>query len=47
MAIKAKTDMSIVPRSVAHYDPATFHELKRPQFIEATAEQVLDMIEPR
>ena len=47
MAIKAKTDMSIVPRSVAHYDPATFHELKKPQFIEATAEQVLDMIEPR
>lgn len=47
MAIKAKTDMSIVPRSASHYDPNTFSELKKPQFIEATAEQVLDMIEPR
>lgn len=46
MAIKAKTDMTIVSRATTRYDPATFSELKKPQFIEATAEQVLDMIEP-
>lgn len=46
MAIVAKHGATIVPRSIAQYDPRTFGELKKPFFIEASAEQVLDEIKP-
>ena len=46
MAIQSKYTATILPRSVATYNPATFHELEKPFLHEATAEQVLDEIKP-
>ena len=46
MAIKKKSDATIVPRSTHQYDPKTFEALKKPFFREATAEEVLDCIKP-
>lgn len=47
MAIQAKHGATIVSKSQTQYDPETFSQFKHENFIEATAEQVLDMIEPR
>lgn len=47
MAIKSKLGATIVPRVAAHYDPTTFENYKKPIFVEATAEQVLDEIKPK
>lgn len=46
MTIKAKSDATIVAKTSIHYDPASFEEHKQPNFIDATAEQVLDCIKP-
>lgn len=46
MAIKRKDAATFVSREAYQYDSATFDERKQPQFIEATAEQVLDQIKP-
>lgn len=46
MAIVAKHDATIVPRSAYHYEPGTFAQHVRPNFLEASAEQVLDMLKP-
>lgn len=46
MAIKSKTDATIIARSKTQYDPATFKQLTSDRFIVATAEQVLDEIQP-
>lgn len=46
MTIQAKQTATIVPRSLAQYDPSTFEQFKKPFFVEATAEQVLDEIRP-
>lgn len=47
MSIQAKHGATIVSRSQTQYDPASFEQFKKPFFMEATAEQVLDEIEPR
>ena len=46
MDIQPKQSSNIVPRSTTLYNPATFAEVKKPFFIEASAEQVLDEISP-
>ena len=46
MTIQSKYTATILPRSVAQYNPSTFHELEKPFLHEATAEQVLDEIRP-
>lgn len=46
MAIKSKYAATIMPRTKTQYDPATFGELQKPFFAEATAERVLDEIKP-
>ena len=46
MAIVPKRDATIVPRSMYHYDPESFETHEKANFIEATAEQVLDSIKP-
>lgn len=46
MSIKAKDTATILPRHLLHYDPLTFEQHKKANFIEATAEQVLAMIKP-
>lgn len=47
MAIQPKASLAkIVPKTMFHYDPATFTDQKMAQFKEATAEQVLDEIKP-
>lgn len=46
MAIQRRQDATIVPRSLYHYEPGSFEQHKRPNFIEATAEQALDMLKP-
>ena len=46
MAIVSKHSATIVPRSIAQYDPRTFSQLQKPFLLEATAEQVLDEIQP-
>lgn len=48
MAIVPKTGIkaNIQPRSMHYYDPATFHQHIRPNFIEVTAEELLAQITP-
>lgn len=46
MAIQRRQDATIVPRSMYHYEPGSFEQHKKPNFIEASAEQVLDMLKP-
>ena len=46
MAIVAKSNGTILPRSLTQYDPKSFREHMRPNFKEATAEQVLAEIKP-
>ncbi len=47
MAIVAKNSAMILPRNLMHYDPATFDMHERSNFIDATAAQVLDMVQPK
>ena len=47
MAIQPRASLAkIVPKTMFHYDAASFEEQKLMQFKEATAEQVLDEIKP-
>lgn len=48
MAIVAKAgaQATIIPRSIGHFDPATFNDQRQSFFLDVSAEQAMDMIKP-
>lgn len=47
MAIKSKQTATIIPKSTQSYDPDTFHELAKDNFIEVSANELLREIKPK